>query len=218
MSEEYKRKAAQAALDYVTEGEVLGVGTGSTVDHFIDLLAARRLRIPGAVSSSQRSTQRLQSAGIPVLELNETGPLAVYIDGADEANALRELIKGGGGALTREKVIAGASRQFVCIVDHSKLVKPLGGFPVPIEVIPMARSFVARELVKKGGRPTLREGFTTDNGNVILDVQGLDLSMPVKLEQTLNDIPGIVTVGIFALRPADVLLCAGPAGIDVIRG
>jgi len=218
MSEEYKRKAAQAALDYVIEGEVLGVGTGSTVDHFIDLLAARRLRIPGAVSSSQRSTQRLQGAGIPVLELNETGPLAVYIDGADEANALRELIKGGGGALTREKVIAGASRQFVCIVDHSKLVKSLGSFPVPIEVIPMARSFVARELVKKGGRPALREGFTTDNGNVILDVQGLDLSTPVKLEQTLNDIPGIVTVGIFALRPADVLLCAGPAGIDVIRG
>ncbi len=217
MSEQYKRQAAQAALQYVIEGEVLGVGTGSTVDHFIELLAAQKLRIPGAVSSSQRSTQRLQNAGIPVLELNDTGPLAVYIDGADEANALRELIKGGGGALTREKIIAGASRQFICIVDHTKLVQSLGGFPVPIEVIPMARSFVARELVKKGGRPTLREGFTTDNGNVILDVQGLNLSEPVKLEQTLNNIPGIVTVGIFALRPADVVLSAGPQGISAIR-
>lgn len=215
-SDELKRAAAEAALEYVPEGEVIGVGTGSTVRHFIDLLAKRPARVRGAVSSSDETTRLLGAAGIPVVELNDAGTLPVYIDGADEATRHLHLIKGGGGALTREKVIAGASRRFVCIADESKLVRMLGRFPLPVEVIPMARSFVARELVRFSGRPELREGYRTDNGNEILDVHDLDISEPVHLEQRLNDIPGIVTVGIFALRHADVLLLAGPDGVRTL--
>ncbi|HYW91130.1 MAG TPA: ribose-5-phosphate isomerase RpiA [Gammaproteobacteria bacterium] len=216
-SDELKRAAAEAALEYVPEGAVIGVGTGSTVRHFIDLLAGRRDRLRGAVSSSDQTTRLLEAAGIPVVELNEAGTPPVYVDGADEATRQLHLVKGGGGALTREKVIAGASERFVCIADESKLVEVLGRFPLPVEVIPMARSFVARELVRFGGRATLREGYRTDNGNAILDVHDLEISAPAGLEQRLNDIPGIVTVGIFALRPADVLLLAGQGGVQTLR-
>lgn len=216
-SDELKRAAAEAALEYVPEGAVIGVGTGSTVRHFIDLLAGRRDRLRGAVSSSDQTTRLLEAAGIPVVELNEAGTPPVYVDGADEATCQLHLVKGGGGALTREKVIAGASERFVCIADESKLVEVLGRFPLPVEVIPMARSFVARELVRFGGRATLREGYRTDNGNAILDVHDLEISAPAGLEQRLNDIPGIVTVGIFALRPADVLLLAGQGGVQTLR-
>lgn len=203
---ELKQKAALAALEYVREQEVIGVGTGSTVNFFIDALSAIRADLRGAVSSSEASSRRLREIGIPVLDLNEVNGVPVYVDGADEANNLRELIKGGGGALTREKIIAAASEKFVCIVDQSKMVTALGAFPLPIEVIPMARSYVAREIVRLGGRPALREGFISDNGNQILDVRGLDCSRPVALEQRINNIAGVVTVGLFAQRPADVLL------------
>lgn len=205
---ELKQKAALAALEYVREQEVIGVGTGSTVNFFIDALSAIRADLRGAVSSSEASSRRLREIGIPVLDLNEVNGVPVYVDGADEANNLRELIKGGGGALTREKIIAAASEKFVCIVDQSKMVTALGAFPLPIEVIPMARSYVAREIVRLGGRPGLREGFISDNGNQILDVRGLDCSRPVALEQRINNIAGVVTVGLFAQRPADVLLVA----------
>ena len=205
---ELKQKAALAALEYVREQEVIGVGTGSTVNFFIDALSAIRADLRGAVSSSEASSRRLREIGIPVLDLNEVNGVPVYVDGADEANNLRELIKGGGGALTREKIIAAASEKFVCIVDQSKMVTALGSFPLPIEVIPMARSYVAREIVRLGGRPALREGFISDNGNQILDVRGLDCSRPVALEQRINNIAGVVTVGLFAQRPADVLLVA----------
>lgn len=207
-----KRKAAEAALKYVVQGELLGVGTGSTVNHFIDLLAERHFDIPGAVSSSVASTERLRKHGFKVLELNDAGPLSVYVDGADESNHRLELIKGGGAALTREKIIAGASKVFVCIADESKLVKILGAFPLPVEVIPMARSFVARELVKLGGRPVLRENVTTDNGNPIIDVHGLEIVDPRSLETAINTIPGVVTVGLFAHRPADRLILGSPEG------
>jgi len=212
-SDELKRAAAEAALEYVPGDEVIGVGTGSTVRHFIELLAGRRDRVRGAVSSSEETTRLLGAAGIPVVELNDAGTLPVYVDGADEATRHLHLVKGGGGALTREKVIASASDRFVCIADESKLVRVLGRFPLPVEVIPMARSYVSRELVRFGGRPRLREGYRTDNGNEILDVHDLDIGEPARLEQRLNDIPGIVTVGIFALRPADLLLLAGPDGV-----
>ena len=213
----HKKAAAEAALAYVERGAVVGVGTGSTVNHFIDGLAQLRGEITGAVSSSEASTRRLQQLGIPVLDLNEAGEIPVYVDGADETNGLLQLIKGGGGALTREKIVAAASRQFICIADASKKVGVLGKFPLPVEVIPMARGLVARELVKLGGQPQLRAGFTTDNGNIILDVHNLEIAEPIKLERAINDIPGVVTCGLFAMRPADVLLLAGPGGVQTLR-
>lgn len=212
-----KRNAAQAALKYIVPGEALGVGTGSTVNHFIELLAARKGDVAGAVSSSEASSARLKAAGIPVMDLNNAGTLSIYVDGADEADAHLRLIKGGGGALTREKIVAAASRTFVCIADESKLVPVLGKFPLPVEVIPMARSYVARELVRRGGTPRLRENFTTDNGNVILDVSGFSITDPVKLETELNLIAGVVCVGLFARRPADVLLAGSPEGVREVR-
>jgi ribose 5-phosphate isomerase A len=208
-----KRAAAEAALQYVQAGEILGVGTGSTVNHFITALAERRLDIPGAVSSSEASTAKLKAAGIPVVDLNDAGTLSIYVDGADEADEHLRLIKGGGGALTREKIVAAASREFICIVDESKLVRVLGKFPLPVEVIPMARSYVARELVRLGGQPALRENFVTDNGNVILDVSGLSILDPPRLEAEIGLIAGVVTVGLFARRSADVLLLGGPSGV-----
>lgn len=213
-----KRLAAEAALEYVQPGAIVGVGTGSTVNFFIDALAGIKGRIEGTVSSSEASTRRLKEHGIPVFELNEVGDIPVYIDGADESNGHLQLIKGGGGALTREKIIAQAAKKFICVVDQSKLVERLGTFPLPIEVIPMARSMIARELVKIGGQPVYREGFVTDNGNQILDVHNLDIMEPAKLEAQLNNLPGIVTVGIFALRPADVLIIGSPDGIRKIGG
>ena len=210
---EQKQQVAEAAMAFVKADAVLGVGTGSTVNCFIDALAASKVRIEAAVSSSEASTARLRAAGIEVRELNHTGTLDVYIDGADEFDANRRLIKGGGGALTREKIIAGASRKFVCIVDESKKVGVLGRFPLPVEVIPMARSFVARQLAAIGGQPELRQGFTTDNGNVILDVHNMDLLDPVAIEQRINNIPGVVTCGLFALRPADLVLMASARGV-----
>ncbi len=214
--DEMKRAAAEAAIEYV-DGGIIGVGTGSTVNHFIDALARIKGRIEGAVSSSEASTERMKAHGIPVYDLNSTGGLALYVDGADESNKYLQLIKGGGGALTREKIVAGASERFVCIADESKLVDVLGEFPLPVEVIPMARSYVARELVKLGGTPVWREDFVTDNGNLILDVQGLRIMEPAKLEQRINAIPGVVTVGIFALRPADLLILGTPNGPRTIE-
>ncbi len=211
-----KKQAAEAALAYVEDG-VIGVGTGSTVNHFIDALATIKGRIEGAVSSSVASTERLKGHGIPVLDLNSAGELSLYVDGADESNERLQLIKGGGGALTREKIVAAASRQFVCIADESKLVKVLGQFPLPVEVIPMARSYVARELVRLGGTPIWREGFVTDNGNLILDVQHLEIVDPLDFEQRINNIAGVVTVGIFALRPADVLILGTANGAKTIK-
>jgi len=208
-----KQRAAEAALEFVADGEVIGVGTGSTVNFFIDALAPLKGRIAGAVSSSEASTRRLRTHGIEVLDLNATGELGVYVDGADEATRALELIKGGGGALTREKIIAAASRRFVCIVDEQKVVERLGRFPLPVEVIPMARSLVARELARLGGEPVLREGFVTDNGNQILDVRGLDIADPAALETAINQVAGVVTVGLFARRPADVLLVGTAAGV-----
>lgn len=205
-SEDSKKKAAEAALEYLKDATIVGVGTGSTVNHFIDALGAIKGRLEGAVSSSEASSKRLKALGIPVLDLNSAGTLSVYVDGADEANKHLQLIKGGGGALTREKIVAAASKRFICIVDDSKLTDVLGTFPLPVEVIPMARSYVARELVKLGGQPEWRQGFTTDNGNVILDVHGLRILDPPALEATINNIAGVVCVGIFARRPADVLL------------
>jgi ribose 5-phosphate isomerase A len=211
-----KKQAAEAALGYV-EGGIIGVGTGSTVNHFIDALAGIKGRIEGAVSSSVASTERLQAHGIQVFDLNAVGDLSLYVDGADESNSRLQLIKGGGGALTREKIVAAASRQFVCIADESKLVKVLGAFPLPVEVIPMARSYVARELVRLGGTPVWRDGFVTDNGNLILDVRNLEIMEPAELEQRINNIAGVVTVGIFALRPADVLILGTPDGPKTLR-
>jgi ribose 5-phosphate isomerase A len=213
--DEMKRLAAKAALEYV-DGGIVGVGTGSTVNHFIDFLATVKGRIEGAVSSSEASTERLKMHDIPVLDLNFAGELDIYVDGADESNRQLHLIKGGGGALTREKIVAGASEKFVCIADGSKLVDLLGEFPLPVEVIPMARSHVARQLVKLGGTPVWREGFVTDNGNLILDVQNLEIAEPAKLEQEINNLAGVVTVGIFALRPADVLILGSEAGVETL--
>ncbi len=211
-----KRKAAEAALAYVQPGEVLGVGTGSTVNHFIDLLAEHKLDVAGAVSSSNASTERLRRAGIPVLDAHQAGTLSIYVDGADEANRHLYLIKGGGGALTREKIVAAMSRTFVCIADESKLVKVLGRFPLPVEVIPMAQSYVARQLVALGGRPELRTGFTTDNGNVILDVHGLEIVDAVGLETQINLLAGVVCVGLFARRAADVLILGSASGVRTV--
>jgi ribose 5-phosphate isomerase A len=211
--QQQKQQVAEAALTWVREDSVLGVGTGSTVNCFIDVLAASGLRLEAAVSSSEATTARLRALGIEVRELNTTGTLDVYIDGADEFDAHRRLIKGGGGALTREKIVAAASRKFVCIVDESKKVGVLGRFPLPVEVIPMARSYVARQLVAMGGQPELREGLVTDNGNVILDVHNLDLVDPATAEQRINNLAGVVTCGLFALRPADVVLMATADGV-----
>jgi len=216
--DDLKRQAALAALEYIKPGMIVGVGTGSTVNHFIDGLATIKNTIEGAVSSSNASTERLRKHGITVFNLNEVSELPVYVDGADEANQYLQLIKGGGGALTREKIIAQLAKTFVCIADESKLVPMLGKFPLPIEVIPMARSMIARELVKLGGNPVYRDDFVTDNGNQILDVHNLEIMEPAKLEAQLNNLPGIVTVGIFAIRSADVLILAGKDGVRKIGG
>ncbi len=208
-----KKAAAMAALNYLEEGMLVGVGTGSTVNYFIDELASWRDRLQGAVSSSEASTARLRAIGIEVIDLNRAGDLALYVDGADEVDPHRRLIKGGGGALTREKIVAAASRRFVCIVDPSKQVDVLGQFPLPIEVIPMARSYVARRMVGIGGHPVWRENLITDNGNQIIDVHGLSITDPLTLESTLNDIPGVVTVGLFAHRKADVVLVGRDDGV-----
>jgi ribose 5-phosphate isomerase A len=211
---EQKMQVARAALRWVRPDSVLGVGTGSTVNCFIDALGESGLRLEAAVSSSEATTQRLQELGIEVIDLNVAGTLDVYIDGADEFDAHRRLIKGGGGALTREKVVAAASRRFVCIVDESKKVGVLGAYPLPVEVIPMARSYVARQLVAMGGQPELREGFTTDNGNVILDVHNLDLVDPVRAETHIDGLAGVVSNGLFARRPAEVVLMASASGVQ----
>jgi len=214
--DELKQQVARAAIDYVVPGTIIGVGTGSTANYFIDELAKIKGRIEGTVASSVASAERLKGHGIPVFDLNDVDGLSVYIDGADESNRHLQLIKGGGGALTREKIVAAVSDKFVCIADETKLVDVLGKFPLPIEVIPMARSLVARELVKRGGRPVLREGFTTDNGNIILDIHDLRIMEPARLEDELNNIPGVATVGIFALRPADVLLLGTQEGVKTL--
>lgn len=209
-----KRNAGLAALKRVRSGSILGVGTGSTVNAFIDVLGEAGLRLEAAVSSSEDTSARLRAIGIEVLDLNASGPLDLYIDGADECDANRCLIKGGGAALTREKIIAGASREFVCLIDPSKRVSRLGRFPLPIEVIPMARSFVARELCKLGGEPVWRAGVITDNGCPIIDIHGLSIDDPVALERTINQIPGVVTVGLFAARRADWVIMGTPDGVQ----
>lgn len=214
--DEMKIAAAQAALEYVEPGMVVGIGTGSTANHFIDLLATIKHKIDGTVASSIASEKRLKGHGIPVMDLNNSGQLSIYVDGADESDKHLNLIKGGGGALTREKIVAGASDKFICIADETKLVDVMGKFPLPVEVIPMARSYISREIVKMGGQPELREGFTTDNGNIILDIHGLEITEPVKMEDYFNQLPGVVTVGLFARRPADVLILGTPAGAKVI--
>ncbi len=215
--DELKRQAAEKALDFLPDSGILGIGTGSTVNHFIDLLAPIKGRFDGVVSSSEASSKRLKEIGMQVLDLNSAGELDVYIDGADESNHQLHLIKGGGGALTREKIIAAASKKFICIADASKLVSVMGTFPLPVEVIPMARSYVARELVKLGGTPEWRDDFVTDNGNLILDVHDLEIMEPMKLEAEINNIVGVVTVGLFAHRPADVLILGSEDGAKVIE-
>ena len=213
---EAKRLAAEKAIEYVEDGMIVGVGTGSTVAYFIDALAKIQHRIKGAVSSSDQSTARLKQHGIEVLELNHTGNLSLYVDVADECDGNKNLIKGGGAALTREKIIAEASERFVCIIDPSKQVKVLGKFPLPVEVIPMARSLVARRIMDMtGGQPAWREGVVTDNGNVILDIHHLEITDPVKLERELNQLPGVVSVGLFARRPADVVIIGGEPPIVI---
>jgi ribose 5-phosphate isomerase A len=219
--DEMKQAAADAALDRIRpqleDETVLGIGTGSTVNHFIDGLAGVKGRISGTVASSEASAERLRSHGIPVYDLNSVNQVDFYIDGADESNRALQLIKGGGAALTREKIIAAVARTFICIADESKLVHTLGDFPLPVEVIPMARSHVARELVKLGGDPVYREGVVTDNGNVILDVYNFPIPQPLATEQKINNITGVVTNGIFALRPADVLLLGTGEGVKALQ-
>ena len=214
--DELKKAVAEAALEYVESGMIVGVGTGSTANFFIDGLAGLKGKIDGTVASSEASADRLRSHGIEVMDLNQSGDLQLYVDGADESTRHLHLIKGGGGALTREKIVAAASEKFVCIADGSKLVDTLGAFPLPVEVIPMARSYVAREIVKLGGQPVLREGFTTDNGNVILDIQNMTILDPVELETALDHITGVVTNGLFARRGADVLLLGTESGVEVL--
>jgi len=216
-AKEKKRSAARASLEFVEPGVVLGVGTGSTVNELIDLLPTVADRIDKVVSSSRESTTLLEQKGFEVSTLNEVGDVDIYIDGADEATKRLHLIKGGGGALTREKVIANAARRFVCIVDETKLVGMLGEFPLPLEVLPMAQAFVARKLVKLRTQPIWREGFVTDNGNHILDVHDMHIGNPLEMETRLNQIPGIITVGLFAHRPADILLIADDSGIREMR-
>jgi len=215
---EKKLVAAKASMEFIPDGAILGVGTGSTVNELIDLLPSIRDKIRALVSSSSATTSRLEALGFEVSRLNFTGDVDVYIDGADEATKHLQLIKGGGGALTREKVLAGAARKFVCIIDDTKQVGMLGAFPLPIEVIPMAQSFVARKLVKARGQPIWRENFVTDNGNHILDVHNLQISNPLEMESRINQIPGVVCVGLFAHRPADVLIVASDTGVRVIEG
>lgn len=215
--DELKLAVAREAIKYVEEDSIVGVGTGSTANFFIDELAKMKGRIDGAVASSEATATRLKERGIRVVELNSVGELAVYVDGADEITEHLAMIKGGGGALTREKIVAAVARKFVCIADGSKLVPTLGEFPLPVEVIPMARSWVGRQMVKLGGIPRLREGFTTDNGNLIIDVSGLKILNPPELEQVINNIPGVVTVGLFAQRGADILLLGTPNGVKTYR-
>ena len=214
--EEQKQAAAEAALEFIELGSVVGVGTGSTTNYFIDALAQVKGKLDGAVASSEASAARLTAMGIPVLDLNRTGDLSLYVDGADEATRNLHLIKGGGGALTREKIVASASRKFVCIVDESKLSDVLGSFPLPVEVIPMAQSLVSRKLIGMGGLPELRPDLTTDNGNVILDVRTLDLTDPITVETTLNAIAGVVDNGLFTHQRADALLVGRESGVDQI--
>lgn len=214
--DDLKKSVARAAIDHVTAGSIVGVGTGSTANYFIDELAKIKHKIDGTVASSVASAKRLEGHGIRVLDLNAVDEIAVYVDGADEASKHLHLVKGGGGALTREKIVAAVARKFVCIADESKLVDVLGKFPLPVEVIPMARSYVAREIVKLGGQPIYREGFVTDNGNVILDVRNLNIVDPPALEQTLNNITGVVTNGLFARRPANVLLLGTASGVKTL--
>ncbi|WP_028022952.1 ribose-5-phosphate isomerase RpiA [Enterovibrio calviensis] len=211
--DEMKKAAGWAALEYVTKGSIVGVGTGSTVNHFIDALETMKEQIKGAVSSSVASTERLEKIGIPVLDANEVASLDIYVDGADEINPSNDMIKGGGAALTREKIVAAIAEKFICIIDDTKKVDVLGQFPLPVEVIPMARSYVARELVKLGGDPCYREGCVTDNGNMILDVHNLQITDAKQLEDTINGIAGVVTVGLFANRGADVVLEGTPNGV-----
>lgn len=215
--DEKKQQVAKEALKHVLPDTIVGVGTGSTANYFIDALASIKHTIKGAVASSVATAQRLQSHGIQVFDLNEVDEIAVYVDGADEANRHLHLIKGGGGALTREKIVAAVSKRFVCIADDSKLVGALGKFPLPVEVIPMARSYVARRLLAMGGKPVWRQGFTTDNGNVILDIHNLVINEPVKFETELNQIVGVVTNGLFACRPADILLLGSDAGVKIVE-
>jgi ribose 5-phosphate isomerase A len=214
---ENKRLAANAALAYLKDGIALGVGTGSTTDIFIELLAPHASKLTAVVSSSERSTRNLAAIGIKSVNLAEVGDLDLYVDGADEATKHRHLLKGGGGALTREKIVAAASRRFVCVIDDTKLVGTLGRFPLPVEVIPMARSYVSRQMIKAGGQPIWREGFVTDNGNHIIDVHNLKIANPLELETRFNQLAGVVTVGLFANRPADVLLIGGAGGVKVIQ-
>ncbi len=217
MSQELMKKAAaESAISFVIPGSIVGVGTGSTTNHFIDLLGDIRQDVEGAVASSIATEERLKHCGIPILDLNNAGTLPIYVDGADEATKDKYLIKGGGGALTREKIIAAASSTFVCIIDETKLVGYLGKFPLPIEVIPMARSYVARELIKIGGQPKLRQGFETDNGNVIIDIVNFEVLDPVSVERQINQISGVVTVGLFAQRSADILLVGKNDGVDKV--
>ncbi len=215
--DELKKAAAQAAIQYLVDGAIVGVGTGSTVNFFIDELALVKDRIAGAVSSSEASSRRLEAHGIRIFDLNDVTELPVYVDGADEVDASLAMIKGGGGALTREKIVAAVAGRFICVADASKRVPVMGKFPLPVEVLPMARAYVARELAKLGGTPKLREGFVTDNGNVILDVHGLSITDPVALENRINSIVGVVTNGLFAARGADVVLLAAPEGVQTIH-
>lgn len=214
--DELKRAVAAAAIQYVPVGSIVGIGTGSTANFFIDELAKIKHKIEGAVASSDATAQRLKGHGIEVLDLNNVTDIPVYVDGADEITEHLHMIKGGGGALTREKIVAAVAQKFICVADQSKLVNVLGKFPLPIEVIPMARSYVAREIVLLGGQPTLRQGFTTDNGNVILDIHGMQMMNPVELERQLNQITGVVTNGLFALRPANVLLLGTDSGVKTM--
>ena len=214
--DELKQAVARAAIEFVPQG-VIGVGTGSTANFFIDELAKIKGRFDGAVASSEATANRLKSHGIAVYALNDVGELEIYVDGADEITQHMHMIKGGGGALTREKIVAACSKKFICLADNSKLVDVLGQFPLPVEVIPMARSYVSRQLVKMGGQPRMREGFTTDNGNVILDVVGLNIMNPVEMETALNQLVGVVTNGLFACRPADVLLLGTADGVKKMR-
>ncbi|HCY13260.1 MAG TPA: ribose 5-phosphate isomerase A [Gammaproteobacteria bacterium] len=215
--DQQKQVAAEAALDFIETGEIIGVGTGSTTNFFIDALVKVKSKVDGVVASSEASSQRLRAIGLPVLDLNRTGDLSLYVDGADEATRHLQLIKGGGGALTGEKIVASASRRFVCIIDQSKLSDHLGSFPLPVEVIPMAQSLVARKLISMGGQPELRTGFTSDNGNVILDVRGLDLTDPLRMEAEINLLAGVVDNGLFAVRRADVLLVGTDDGVDQLQ-
>jgi ribose 5-phosphate isomerase A len=215
--DEKKYEVAKSALNYIESGQVIGIGSGSTVNSLISQLDKVKPKIDGVVSSSEHTTKLIKEKNIRVLSLSEVGRIPLYIDGADESNSNRQLIKGGGGALTREKIVAQASDTFICIIDDSKFVKSLGNFPLPIEVIKMSQSLVAREMVKLGGRPVLRENFITDNGNIILDIHNLQISEPLKLEQTINNMPGVVTNGIFAMRPANKLIIANNNGIDLLE-